>query len=93
MDPSTPGKDSAIAKLFMHGRSQAVRLPKAFRLPGTEARVSREGDRVILEPITPKPLDVDALWAELDAMGARDFLPEGVPDDPPAEPEAFGLGP
>ena len=35
--------DTAIAKLFMHGRSQAVRLPKEFRLPGDRVRV-RAGD-------------------------------------------------
>ena len=34
------------AKLFTHGRSQAVRLPKEFRLPGKEVRVRRElGDK------------------------------------------------
>lgn len=31
------------AKLFKHGGSQAVRLPKAFRLPGKEVRVRRLG--------------------------------------------------
>ena len=36
---------SATAKLFMHGRSQAVRLPKEFRLPGTEVRVSGSATR------------------------------------------------
>src|SRR5450432_3711440 len=39
--------DVARAKLFKHGRSQAVRLPKEFRLPGDEVRVSKVGDRVI----------------------------------------------
>jgi virulence-associated protein VagC len=38
------------AKLFMHGRSQAVRLPKEFRMPGTEVEISREGDTVRLSP-------------------------------------------
>ena len=37
-----------IAKLFMHGRSQAVRLPKAFRFDGTEVYVRRQGDEVVL---------------------------------------------
>lgn len=41
----------AIAKLFKNGSSQAVRLPRAFRLPGKEAAIHREGDRIILEPI------------------------------------------
>ena len=36
------------AKLFMHGRSQAVRLPKAFRFTGTEVFVRRQGDEVVL---------------------------------------------
>ena len=35
----------------MHGRSQAVRLPKEFRFEGSEVRVSKVGDKVILEPI------------------------------------------
>lgn len=39
------------AKLFQNGRSQAVRLPRAFRLPGKEAAIHREGDRIILEPL------------------------------------------
>lgn len=72
------------AKLFMNGRSQAVRLPKAYRFEGTEVRVRREGDKVVLEPVAPKPpFDVDAWFAKLDALGAHDFLPDGVPDDPP----------
>ena len=78
---------SATAKLFMHGRSQAVRLPKEFRFEGTEVLVSKVGDKVILEPITKAPLDLDKFWAELDALGARDFLPEGIPDDPPLQPD------
>ena len=36
---------------FKHGRSEAVRLPKEFRMPGTEVRVRRVGRGVLLEPI------------------------------------------
>jgi antitoxin VapB len=39
------------ARLFMNGRSQAVRLPRAFRFQGTEVSVRREGEAVILEPV------------------------------------------
>ena len=39
------------AKLFKNGRSQAVRLPKAFRLEGTEVKIRKEGEKVILEPV------------------------------------------
>lgn len=82
---------TATAKLFMHGRSQAVRLPKEFHFEGTEVRVSKVGDKVILEPISKPPLDLDKFWDELDALGARDFLPEGLPDDPPLQPDPRAL--
>jgi antitoxin VapB len=78
---------SATAKLFMHGRSQAVRLPKEFRFEGSEVRVSKVGDKVILEPIAKQPFDAEAWFARLDELGARDFLPDGIPDDPPLEPD------
>ena len=41
----------AIAKLFKNGRSQAVRLPKAFRFEGSQVKIRREGRKVILEPV------------------------------------------
>lgn len=40
---------SATAKLFAHGRNQVVRLPKDFRFEGTEVRITKVGDGVILE--------------------------------------------
>ena len=70
------------AKLFPNGRSQAVRLPVEFRLPGTEVYIHREGDRVILEPITEQ---VDAkgwpigFWARLDALGEDQDFPDVEP--------------
>jgi antitoxin VapB len=39
------------AKIFWTGRSQAVRLPKAYRLAADEVRVRKHGNAVILEPI------------------------------------------
>lgn len=44
-------KNATKAKLFRNGRSQAVRLPKEFRLPGEEVLIRKEGNAVILEPI------------------------------------------
>ncbi len=41
----------STAKLFKNGRSQAVRLPKEFRLKGVEVKIRKEGEKVILEPI------------------------------------------
>ena len=58
------GQKGATAKLFTHGRSQAVRLPKEFRFPGKEVRVRRDGNRVILEPME---FDVQAWFERLDA--------------------------
>ena len=51
------------AKLFNHGGSQAVRLPKEFRFEGKEVAIRREGDAVILEPLRR---DMQAFWAEID---------------------------
>lgn len=38
------------AKIFRHGGSQAVRLPKEFRFKGTEVVVERRGEEVVLRP-------------------------------------------
>jgi len=38
------------AKIFQNGSSQAVRLPKEFRLPGKEVYVRRIGEMVLLVP-------------------------------------------
>jgi antitoxin VapB len=77
---------SATAKLFMHGRSQAVRLPKEFRFEGTEVRVSRVGDKVILEPLARTEAEIAAVWARIDALrNGEDLFPEGRFEDPPAQ--------
>jgi len=41
----------SVAKVFQNGRSQAVRLPKEFRFKGSEVKISKKGDKVILEPL------------------------------------------
>jgi antitoxin VapB len=51
----------STAKLFENGRSQAVRLPKAFRFKGTEVKIRREGDKVILEPLASSEWP-DGFW-------------------------------
>jgi antitoxin VapB len=78
--------ESGTAKLFMHGRSQAVRLPKEFRLPGKEVRVRRLGRAVLLEPMERSLADIRAVFEEIDRLGGRDFLPEGRPEQPPMPP-------
>jgi antitoxin VapB len=39
----------ATAKLFQHGGSQAVRLPKEFRFEGSEVEIERRGNEVVLK--------------------------------------------
>jgi antitoxin VapB len=62
------------AKLFTHGGSQAVRLPKAFRFEGSEVKIERDGDRVILQA-SQSPRSGHGLWDEIDALRGDDQLP------------------
>ncbi|MBI1777157.1 MAG: AbrB/MazE/SpoVT family DNA-binding domain-containing protein [Proteobacteria bacterium] len=43
-------------KLFKNGRNQAVRIPREFELPGEDAVIRKEGQRLIIEPAPPKSL-------------------------------------
>jgi antitoxin VapB len=42
--------DVATAKLFQHGGSQAVRLPKEFRMPGKTVKLTRTPNGILIEP-------------------------------------------
>jgi antitoxin VapB len=77
---------AARAKLFTHGGSQAVRLPKAFRFEGAEVSVRKEGDAVILEPIPARKESWEEFWARMDAIGAGHDFPEHIPREPWGEP-------
>lgn len=67
-------------KIFKNGRNQAVRIPREFELPGEDATMRKEGDRLIIEPAAPRSLL--ALLATLPAL-EEDFAPIGdlPPDD------------
>jgi len=78
--------DTPKAKIFKHGRSQAVRLPKEFRMEGKELRIRRFGRGVLLEPLERDVRDIKAIFAEIDRLGGRDFLSEGRPQQPPMPP-------
>ena len=71
--------ETGTAKLFMHGRSQAVRLPKEFRMPGKEVRVRRVGQGVLLEPVA---FDVEAWRAKLDSYSGIPFMENGREQPP-----------
>ena len=45
-------------KLFRNGRNQAVRIPVEFELPGNEAIMHRDGDRLAIEPVRKRRLIV-----------------------------------
>ena len=76
-----PGMSKMIGP-FRSGRSQAVRLPKEFRLEGREARIRRQGAAVV-----PEPAASDRRWLD-DVAGAfpEGFFAEGRerPELPPA---------
>jgi len=65
-------------KLFKNGRNQAVRIPREFELPGENAIMRKDGDRLIIEPAPPKSLL--AVLARLQPLD-EEFPP--IPDPPP----------
>lgn len=76
--------ETGIAKLFRHGRSQAVRLPLAFRLPGDRVRVRRVAEGVLLEPLIE---DIDAWFTALDRFADVPFMEDGRRQPPMPEPK------
>lgn len=72
------------ARVFMHGRSQAVRLPKEFRLPGDRVRIKRVGRGVLLEPLYP---DIDSWFAALDEFADIPFMEDGREQPPMPDSE------
>ena len=60
------------AKLFMNGRSQAVRLPKEFQFSGDDVYIRKHGDAVIL---VPKDKAWETFLRGLDTF-SEDFMSE-----------------
>jgi len=67
-------------KLFRNGRNQAVRIPREFELPGDDAIMRKEGNKVIIEAAAPRSLL--ALLATLEPLG--DEFPS-IHDETPDE--------
>src|SRR6185437_14575817 len=61
----------AEARVFMTGRSQAVRLPKEYRVPGDSVFVKRFGTGILLIPKTADRWS--AAFAAMDEFSGRDF--------------------
>jgi antitoxin VapB len=68
-------------RLFRNGRNQAVRIPVEFELPGNEAIMHRDGDRLVIEPVRKRGLT--ALLKTMEPLHER--FPEI--DDPVPAPE------
>ena len=80
----------ARAKIFKHGGSQAVRLPKEFRFEVEEVDIRKEGDAVILEvPRVRKrtPEELKAFWERIDAIRGDDQLV--LHEQPPVQDRKF----
>ena len=81
--------ETAITKVFMTGRSQAVRLPKQFRFPGKEVRISRTERGVLLEPIYPNAEELRAAIRKITGGVWNMEIPEDIPLAPE---DIFGDG-
>ncbi len=57
---------SKAVKLFRNGRNQAVRIPREFELPGEDAVMRRDGDRLIIE--LPPRMGLLALLSTLEPI-------------------------
>ena len=73
------------AKLFENGKSQAVRLPKKFRMPGTEVVVQRLGHAIML---VPKEDVWETFMSGINSF-TNDFMPEGRVPEITAERETL----
>ena len=70
-------------RLFRNGRNQAVRIPRCFELPGKNAVMRKEGEKLIVEPVLPKSL--------LGVLATLAPLEEGFPEIADLHPRAVEL--
>ena len=84
--PSRPKE----AKLFRNNRSQAVRIPVEFELPGDRVLIHREGNKLVLEPVLRPSNIVELLaqWRQEPPLGPHDQFPD-VDDAPLAAQDIF----
>ncbi len=79
MPQTFPSKPREV-RLFRNNRNQAVRIPVEFELPGDRVLISRDGDRLIIEPVRKSEL--------LALLSSWEPLDEEFPEieDKPVEP-------
>ncbi len=87
MSIPTPSTRPREAELFRNNRSQAVRIPVEFELPGDRVLIHREGDKLIIEPVkTPANIiELLAAWRQEPPLGPDDRFQDI--EDPPVRPE------
>jgi len=78
----------ATARVFKSGNSQAVRLPKAFRLKGPEVEITRRGEEIVLREKPQKKRSLAEAFDILASMPA-DMLEDIKDDRPPEEREGL----
>jgi len=80
--PYAVSTGARAVKLFRNGANQAVRIPKEFELPGNEALIHREGDKLIIEAVKPKyeKGSAAALLAALDEIAKLGPCDDEFPD-------------
>ena len=80
--------ESRQVSLFRNGSNQAVRIPREFEMPGTHATITRDGGRLIIEPVS-EPEDDLLTWLQSlppedrqigDAPGEEDLAPLDTPE-------------
>ena len=70
-------------KLFKNGRNQAVRIPREFELPGDDAIMRKDGNRLIIEAAPPRSL--------LARLATLEPLAEEFPSIDDAAPDEVGI--
>ena len=73
------------ARVFQSGNSQAVRLPKEFRLHADQVEIFRRGNDIILRE---RPMNAAAIFDALASLPV-DFMEAGRIDAPPQKREEF----
>jgi antitoxin VapB len=73
------------AKVFQSGNSQAIRLPKEFRVDVDQVEIFRRGDEIVLRP---RPANAAGIFDALCAF-PPDFMAEGRDDTAPQERDSF----
>ncbi len=92
----TRSLETAALTASTRARQTSCRRNSGF--PATGVKVTKIGDKVILEPVEAKPFDAEAFWGAIDGLGDKPFLPEGregmqstsVTVNPPVNPEEAG---